>query len=165
MPFLKLHAQFVWATKSKMSFLVIKEMRKIIWNKIKTNAKKNEICLDFINGYSDYYHCLIALKDDQTIEKVIEILNKEKTYWIDKKGISSDVLPDNLESIFNTETNNIFQWQHNYFIIAVSQSVFERMSRYTRNQLVDKEEKLFDKEYNDYAIKFEFKNLQLNNTV
>lgn len=156
MPFLKVHAQFIWTSKNEISVLVIKEARKIIWNHIKTNAKKNGIDVNFINGYSDYYHCLLALKADQTIEKVMKTLKGEKTFWIDKKGISTDVLPTNLPSIFNTETNNNFEWQDNYFIIAVSEPVFERISHYTQNQLAGNEEKLFDKENEEYSIQYGF---------
>lgn len=156
MPFIKIYIQFVWSTKNKISFLALKEVRKIIWNHIRTNADKDGIRLDFINGYSDRYHCLIALEDDQTIEKVIETLKGEKTFWIDKKGISTELLPPELPPILDVETNNKFQWKEDYFVIAVSESVFKRVSSYVQNQLTDNSKKLFDKEYKEYAIKYGF---------
>jgi REP element-mobilizing transposase RayT len=156
MPFLKIYIQFVWSTKNKISFLAIKEVRKIIWNHIRANANKDGIRLDFINGYSDYYHCLIALEDDQTIEKVMKTLKGETTFWINKKGSSTESFPPELPPILDTGTNTKFQWQDNYFAIAVSESVFKRVSYYIQNQLTDNNKKLFDKEYNEYVIKYGF---------
>jgi REP element-mobilizing transposase RayT len=156
MPFIKVYIHFVWNTKTKISFLAIKQVRKIIWNHIRANAKKNGIRVDFINGYSDYYHCLIDLETDQTIEKVIGILKGEKTFWINKKGFSTESFPAELPSFLNTATTNKFEWKDDYFAIAVSESTFKRVSNYSQNQLDDNEEKLFNKEYKEYVIKYGF---------
>jgi len=156
MPFIKVYIHFVWNTKNKISFLAIKEVRKIIWNHIRANANKDGIRLDFINGYSDHYHCLIALEDGQTIEKVIETLKGEKTFWINKKGVSTESFPSELPPILDAETNNKFQWKEDYFVIAVSESLFKRVSSYVQNQMTDNSKKLFDKDYKEYVIKYGF---------
>jgi putative transposase len=156
MPFLKIYVHFVWSTKNKISFLAIKEVRKIIWNHIRANAKKNGIRVDFINGYSDYYHCLIDLEADQAIEKVIEKLKGEKTFWISKKGVSPESFPAELPPFLDTATTNKFEWKDDYFAIAVSESTMERMSNYSQNQLDDNNEKLFNKEYKEYSIQYGF---------
>jgi len=155
MPFLKMHTQFVWSTKNKIPFLAIKEVRKIIWNHIRENANKDGIRLDFINGYTDHYHCIIALEADQTIENVLGRLNDGKTFWIDKKGISTESFSPGFSPIL-AEINNKFDWQDDYFVIAVSESVFKRVSSYVQNQLADNSKKLFDNEYDDYVIKYGF---------
>ena len=86
MPFIKIYVQFVWITKNKIPFLAIKEIRKTIWNHIRENTHKKGIRIDFINGYSNYYQCLIALEVDQTIEKVIETLKGKRLSGLIKRG-------------------------------------------------------------------------------
>lgn len=156
MPFLKVYVHFVWNTKKKISFLAIKEVRKIIWDHIRTNAKKNGIRVDFINGYSDYYHCLIQLDSDQTIEKVIEKLKGEKTFWINKKDVSTESLSVELPPFTETGKNNKFEWKDDYFAIAVNESVMDRASNYSKSQQDDKNEKIFDKKYREYTIQYGF---------
>ncbi len=159
MPFLKIYVHFAWSTKNKISFLAIKEVRKIIWNHIRANAQKNGIRIDFINGYSDYYHCLIDLETDQTIQKVIETLKGEKTFWISKKGVSTESFPAELPPLPDTAKSKKFEWNDDYFAIAVSESFFDRVSNYAQNQLDDNNEKLFNKEYKEYSIQYGFQKI------
>ena len=165
MPFLKIYVHFVWNTKNKISYLAIKEVRKIIWNHIRDNANKNGIRVDFINGYSNYYHCLIDLDVDQTIQKVIETLKGEKTFWINKKGVSPESFPDELPPFTDTEKSKKFEWNDDYFAIAVSESFFDRVSNYAQNQSDDNNEKLFHKEYKEYSIQYGFQKFVPNNSV
>jgi len=165
MPFLKIYVHFVWNTKNKISYLAIKEVRKIIWNHIRDNANKNGIRVDFINGYSNYYHCLIDLDVDQTIQKVIETLKGEKTFWINKKGVSPESFPDELPPFTDTAKSKKFEWNDDYFAIAVSESFFDRVSNYAQNQSDDNNEKLFHKEYKEYSIQYGFQKFVPNNSV
>ena len=165
MPFLKIYVHFVWSTKNKISYLAIKEVRKIIWNHIRDNANKNGIRVDFINGYSNYYHCLIDLDVDQTIQKVIETLKGEKTFWINKKGVSPESFPDELPPFTDTAKSKKFEWNDDYFAIAVSESFFDRVSNYAQNQSDDNNEKLFHKEYKEYSIQYGFQKFVPNNSV
>jgi REP element-mobilizing transposase RayT len=64
MPFIKVYIHFVWSTKNRIQFLDTKELRQLVWNHIRKNAKKKGIHIDFINGYSDHCHCLISLGHD-----------------------------------------------------------------------------------------------------
>jgi REP element-mobilizing transposase RayT len=155
-PFLKIYVHFVWNTKNKISFLAIKEVRKIIWNHIRENAHKNGIRVDFINGYSDYYHFLIALGDDQTIEKAIETLKGEQTFLINKKWGSMESFPAELPPFLNMATSSKFEWEDDYFAIAISKSKMDRISNYPKNQLNDSNEELFNKEYKEYLIQYGF---------
>jgi|GEM_PF-601987 len=154
MPFIKIYVQFVWNTKSKMSFLAIKEIRKTIWNHVRENAHKKGIHVDFINGYSDYYNCLIALEENQTIEEVIETLKGNMTFRINKRGVSTELVPAELPPIQDTKNNN-HKWKDDYFAVAVNKSKFERMSHFIQNQLDDDSQKIF-KEYDEYLIQYGF---------
>lgn len=156
MPFLKVYVHFVWSTNNKISCLAIKEVRKIIWNHIRANANKNGIRVDFINGYCDYCHCLIKLEPEQTIEKVMETLKGDKTFRITKKEVSTESFPDELPSLLDTTKSNKFEWEDDYFAIAIRESVFDRITNYSQNQLDGNSEKLFNKEYKDYSIRYGF---------
>ena len=154
MPFLKIYVHFVWNTKNKISLLAIKEVRKIIWNHIRKNAHKNGIRVDFINGYSDYYHFLIALGDDQTIEKAIEKLKGEQTFLINKNGVSTESFPAELPPFLDMASSTKFEWEDDYFAIAVSESKMDRISNYPKKQLNYSNEELFNKEYKEYLIQY-----------
>lgn len=156
MPFLKVYVHFAWSTKNKISSLAIKEVRKIIWNHIKTNASENGIRVDFINGYANYYHCLIDLDANQNIQDVTATLKGERTYGIYNNGVSTTSIPAELSPFPDTAKSKKFEWDDDYFVIAVSESFFDRVSNYTQNQLEDYNEKLFKKEYEEYSIQYGF---------
>lgn len=156
MPYLKVYVHFTWSTKSKISFLAIKEVRKIIWSDIRTNAKKNSIDVDFIDGYTNYHHCLINLAADQTIQDVIATLKGEKTFSICKKEVSTVSSPAELPPFPNSAESKKFEWDDDYFVIAVRESVFNRIGNYSKNQLDDNNEKLFNKEHKEYSIQYGF---------
>ena len=105
MAFIKVYIHFVWNTKKKLSFLAIKEIRKTVWNHIRENAHKKGIRIDFINGYSDHNHCLIALKENQTIEDVMKIIQGEKNFLINNKGIAIESSTEELPPFLDIEIN------------------------------------------------------------
>lgn len=129
MPFVKVYIHFVWSTKNRQPFLDTKELRFKVWNHIKENAKEKGIFIDFINGYSDHCHCLISLTVDQTIQKTMQLIKGESSFWINK----------------NKLTQSKFEWQDEYFAVAVSESMLEKVRNYIRNQ-----------EYDEFIQKFEF---------
>jgi len=61
MPKVKIYIHAVWSTKERFPFLSTLELRKIMWDHIKCNAKKKDIYLDVVNGYAEHCHCLISL--------------------------------------------------------------------------------------------------------
>lgn len=69
MPFVKVYIHFVWSTKNWVPFLNTKELRIIVWNHIRENAKPKGIFVDFVNGYSDHCHCLVSFGVDQVSKK------------------------------------------------------------------------------------------------
>ena len=140
MPFIKVYIHFVWCTKNRVPFLETQEMRQIMWNHIRENAKEKGIHIDFINGYSDHCHCLISLGVDQTIQKVMQLIKGESSFWM-----------NNLKLILDK-----FEWQDEYFAVSVSESVVDRVRNYIKNQEQHHSKKTFDEEYNEFIIKYGF---------
>ncbi|MBW1658748.1 transposase [Flavobacterium quisquiliarum] len=141
MPFTKIYVHCVWSTKNRFPFLNSVDLREKVWNHIKENALRKDIYLDFISGYSDHCHCLILLGNDQTIQKTIQLLKGESSYWINK----------------NQLTNNKFEWQDEYFAVSVSQSIVDKVRDYIKNQEEHHKKKTFQEEYDEFMIKFSFK--------
>lgn len=140
MPFVKVHIHFVWSTKNRRPFLNTKELRTKVWNHILDNAKEKGIFIDFINGYSDHCHCLISLGLDQTIQKVMQLVKGESSFWINKNGLLDEK----------------FEWQDEYFAVSVSESMIEKVRKYIANQEEHHKKKSFQEEYDELIAKYGF---------
>ncbi|MBC6367968.1 transposase [Algoriphagus sp. AK58] len=140
MPFVKVYIHFVWSTKNRVPHLNSKELRVKVWNHIRENAQKKEIFVDFINGYSDHCHCLISLGVDQTIEKTVQLLKGESSFWINK----------------NKLTKEKFEWQDEYFAVSVSESMLDKTRYYIKNQEEHHQKKTFQDEYDEFMAKYGF---------
>lgn len=150
MPFIKVYIHFVWCTKNRVPFLATQEIRQIMWNHIRENAKEKGIHIDFINGYSDHCHCLISLGVDQTIQKVMQLIKGESSFWMNKQAILADLSPALVGG------DNKFEWQDEYFAVSVSESVIDRVRNYIKNQEQHHSKKTFDEEYDEFIIKYGF---------
>ena len=73
MSFVKIWIHSVWGTKNRQAILT-QEIRRDLFQHIKENAKKKEICIDTINGHLEHVHCLFALNADMSISKTIQQL-------------------------------------------------------------------------------------------
>jgi len=140
MPFVRIYIHLVWSTKNRVAHLNSKELRLKVWNHIRENAQIKGIFVDFINGYSDHCHCLISLGIDQTIEKTIQLLKGESSFWINK----------------NKLTQEKFEWQDEYFVVSVSESIVNKVRDYIKNQEVHHSKKTFQEEYEDFISKYGF---------
>ena len=118
MSFVKVYIHFVWSTKNREPFLETKEIRDKVWFHIKDNAQKKGIFIDFVNGYSQHCHCLVSLGIDQTIQKTIQMIKGESSFWINKEGL----------------TKSKFEWQDEYYAVSVSESMIEKVRNYIKNQ-------------------------------
>ena len=74
--------------------------------------------IEMVNGYSDHCHCLISLSSDQNIEKVVQLIKGESSFWINKNNL----------------TKEKFRWQDEYFAVSVSESMVENVKNYIKNQ-------------------------------
>ena len=140
MPFVKVYIHLVWSTKNRYPYLDSKELRLKVWNHIRENAKEKGIFIDFINGYSEHCHCLISLGIDQTIQKTMQLIKGESSFWINK----------------NSLTQEKFEWQDEYFAVSVSESMTDRVREYIKNQEIHHCKKSFQSEYEDFINKYGF---------
>jgi REP element-mobilizing transposase RayT len=140
MPFVKVYIHFVWSTKNRYPFLNSKKLRLKVWNHILENAKEKGIFVDFISGYTDHCHCLVSLGIDQTIQKVMQLIKGESSFWINK----------------NELTNKKFEWQDEYFAVSVSESMLDKVREYIKNQEEHHTKKTFLQEYDEFIDKYGF---------
>ncbi|MES2654873.1 MAG: IS200/IS605 family transposase [Bacteroidota bacterium] len=150
MPFVKVYIHFVWSTKNRIPFLHSKELRVKVWNHIKENAKEKGIFIDHINGYSDHCHCLVSLSVDQTIQKVMQLIKGESSFWINKQGLLSD-LPTTINDGIQK-----FEWQDEYFATSVSLSMLDKVRAYIKKQEQHHRKTIFQDEYKEMIDKYGF---------
>jgi len=140
MPYIKVYIHFVWSTKKRIPFLDSQELRIKVWQHIRENAKKKGIFIDFISGYTDHCHCLISLGSDQTMQKIMQLIKGESSFWINK----------------NQLTKEKFEWQDEYFAVSVSESQLYRVRNYIKNQEQHHRKKTFQEEYDEFIAKYGF---------
>ena len=140
MPFIKAYIHFVWSTKNREPFLDSKELRIRVWNHIRENAIKKAIFIDFINGYSDHCHCLISLGADQTIQKTMQLIKGESSFWINNQQL----------------TKTKFEWQDEYFAVSISESMLDKVRDYIKNQEEHHKKITFTQEYDSFITKYGF---------
>lgn len=144
MAFVKAYLHCVWSTKNRSPFLSSKEIRTQVWEHIQKNAREKNIFIDFVNGYSDHYHCLISLGSEQTISKIIQLIKGESSFWINK----------NIEPFCSK--NLKFEWQDDYFAVSVSESMVDKVREYIKNQEEKHHNKLFKEEYDKWMNTYGF---------
>lgn len=144
MPFVKVYIHFVWSTKNRYPFLAAQDVRYSLWKHIRENAKEKGIFIDFIGGYSDHCHCLVSLGIDQTIQKVMQLIKGESSFWINKNNLTTEK----------------FEWQDEYFAVSISESMIDRVRDYIKNQEVHHAHKSFNEEYEEFISKYGFQKFQ-----
>ncbi|MFA9392255.1 MAG: IS200/IS605 family transposase [Prolixibacteraceae bacterium] len=140
MPYLYVYIHFVWSTKNRVPYLKSEEIRKTLWRHIKENAFKKGIFIDTINGYAEHCHCLISLGSNQTIEKIMQLIKGESSYWMNQQNLISEK----------------FEWQDEYFAVSVSKSRIETVRNYILNQEEHHRKKSFEEEYDEFIVKHGF---------
>lgn len=143
MSLVKVYIHFVWSTKNRVPYLDSLELRKKVWYHIKENAQKKGIYMDHVNGYSDHCHCLVSLSVDQTIQKTMQLIKGESSFWINKQGL----------------TNQKFEWQDEYFAASVSETSLENVRNYIKNQEIHHSKKSFQDEYQEFIEKYNFEKM------
>lgn len=137
MPFIKVYIHFVWSTKNRFPFLDSRALRMKVWEHMRENAKEKGIFIDFINGYEDHCHCLVSLGGNQTIQKVMQMIKGESSFWINK----------------NQLTKVKFEWQEEYYAVSVSASMIDSVRNYIKNQEEHHGKRTFQEEYDEFIIK------------
>jgi REP element-mobilizing transposase RayT len=111
-----------------------------MWQHIIDNAREKNIFIDSISGYSDHCHCLISLGVDQSIQKVMQLIKGESSFWMNK----------------NKLINRKFEWQDEYFALSISESMVEKVRTYIINQEEHHHKKSFQEEYDEFIRKYKF---------
>ena len=140
MPFVSVYIHFVWSTKNRIPYLKTKALRESMWKHIKKNAKEKGIIVDYINGHAEHCHCLVSMKPDQNISRIMMMLKGESANWFNKQKYISDKL----------------EWQDEYFAVSVSQSMLNRVRTYIKNQEEHHKKKSFLTESGEFFSKYNF---------
>ncbi|CAD7798241.1 hypothetical protein CHRY9390_00305 [Chryseobacterium aquaeductus] len=141
MSFIKIYIHLVFSTTNRIPFLNSTQLRVQVWKHIKENAAKKGIFIDMINGYEDHCHCLISLSSSQKIEKIVQLIKGESSYWINKNQLTCEK----------------FSWQDEYFAVSVSESMIGNVRSYIKNQEKHHQKKTFTEEYQEFIEKYDFK--------
>ena len=139
MPWIKVWLHFVWSTKNRIPYLQ-DPIRPKVFDHIRQNALKKNIHIDFINGYIEHVHCLISLGSDQTLEKLMQLIKGESSFWINK----------------NQLTKTKFGWQDEYFVASVSESNLEKVRRYIAKQEEHHSKVPFEREFDEMLLRAGF---------
>ena len=132
MPFVRVWIHAVWATKNRHP-LLHDNIRATVFDHIIQNGKEKGIHIDRVNGYVDHTHALLALGNDQTLAKVIQLMKGESSYWINKHHLSCPS----------------FEWQDEYYGASVSERDLDSLRRYIDNQEEHHRKKTFNEEYEE----------------
>jgi REP element-mobilizing transposase RayT len=87
------------------------DIRQKVFTHIRENAKIKNIHTDFVNGHFEHVHCLVALNQEQTIAKVVQLIKGESSFWINKTGLCKEK----------------FEWQDDYFAVSASESGVDKV--------------------------------------
>jgi Transposase and inactivated derivatives len=140
MAFIKIYIHCVWATKNRIPYLNSSDLRHSVWQHVVDNSKEKNIFIDAISGYSDHCHCLISLGVDQSIQKIMQLIKGESSFWINKNNL----------------TTSKFEWQDEYFALSVSESMVEKVRNYIYKQEEHHHKKTFQEEYDEFIAKYKF---------
>lgn len=139
MSFIKVYVHYVWSTKNREK-LLSENIRRDLFNHIRENARKKNIFIDFINGYTDHVHCLVSLNDNLSIGKIAQLIKGESSYWINQ----------------NKLTDSKFEWQDEYFAVGIGEDKIETVRRYIANQEEHHKKNTFQYEYDKFIEHYGF---------
>jgi len=139
MLYTKIWIHLIWSTKSREK-LISKELKKILLEHIRENARFKNIFIDTLNCVQDHIHLLISLGREQTISKLVMLIKGESSNWINK----------------NKFVSGRFEWQDEYIAISVSESTVNKVREYIKNQEEHHKSKTFEEEYHLFLKKYNF---------
>ena len=140
MSYVKIWIHAVWTVKKRQPIL-IENVRQTLFEHIHKNALGKEILMEIVGGHNNHVHCLFRLKNNQTIENVMQLIKGESSFWFNK----------------NNMNHNKLNWQKEYFAVSVSESQVDVVKKYIQNQEEHHKKKTWDEEYNEFITKYGFK--------
>jgi REP element-mobilizing transposase RayT len=141
MSYVKIWIHAVWGTKNHERVLT-KEIRKLLFQHIRENAKAKQIHIDFINGGMEHVHCLLALNADMSIAKVIQLIKGEAAFWANKNAFIKQKL----------------EWADEYFAVSISESILDKVREYVKNQEEHHKKMTFKEEFEKFIAKLGLQN-------
>jgi putative transposase len=133
MPWVRVWIHFVWSTKNREPYLN-SDIRQEVFGHIRDNARAKNIHLDSMNGHVDHVHCLVSLGTDQTIEKIMQLIKGESSFWVNKSDLCKTK----------------FGWQDEYFAVSVSEANVPAVRKYIANQEEHHRTNSFDEEFEGF---------------
>ena len=118
--------------------ILLEEKRRLLIAHINENAKKKNLFIDTINGYTDHLHSLVSLGADQNISKVMQLIKGEASHWANHERL----LPAKLE------------WADEYYAVSVSESQLQKARNYIINQKEHHKKVTFLEEYDEFIKSF-----------
>ena len=139
MSYVKIWIHAVWAVKNRKPILG-SDTRKILFEHIHKNAFEKEILMEIVGGHNNHVHCLFRLRNNQTIENVMQLIKGESSHWFNKSEFSRLKL----------------NWQKEYFAVSVSESQVDAVKNYIETQEEHHKKKTWEEEYNEFIEKYGF---------
>jgi len=133
MSYVKIWIHAVWTVKNRLP-LINQESRHLLFDHIKTNALSKNILMETVNGYNNHIHCLFRLKNDQIIEKIMQLIKGESSFWFNKNNLSTTKLI----------------WQKEYFAVSIGESQVESIKSYLEKQEQHHKSKSWEDEYQEF---------------
>lgn len=130
MPYLTVWVHYVWSTKNREP-MILRGVKPLLYAHIRENALAKGIRLDTINGTADHVHAVVALKPEQTVAYIAQMLKGESAHWMNEKQL----------------VRGSFQWQDEYFAASVSESGLAGLRTYIANQEEHHRVKTFTEEW------------------
>jgi len=143
MAFVNIMVHAVWGTKSRYPFLT-REIRPVVYEHIRQNAKIKQIFIDSINGVEDHIHVLLGLNAELSISKTLQLIKGEASFWINKQKL---VTPS-------------FEWADEYYAVSVSESQLQKVRDYIANQEEHHRKKTFQEECDEFLKHYSFQKFQ-----
>lgn len=103
--FVEVYIHFVWTTRNEEHYLASSLFRHKVQEHIRQNAKDKGLIVEAVSVQPNHCHCLIAFKTNQTIEKLMQLIKGESSFWINEQKR----LPVK------------FEWENTYYAVSVGQ--------------------------------------------
>lgn len=139
MSYVKIWIHAVWTVKNRKPILT-SEVRQKLFDHIHQNAVSKEILMEVVGGHNNHVHCLFRLRNNQTIENVMQLIKGESSFWLNKSELSKLKL----------------YWQKEYFAVSVSESQVNKVKNYILTQEEHHKKKTWEDEYNEFIEKYGF---------
>lgn len=143
MAYVKVLIHAVWGTKNRHPYFE-KDMRPLVWQHIKENARSKDFFIDRVNGYDDHVHCLFYLNTDVSLARHIQLIKGESSFWLNRSGM----------------LQSKFEWADKYFAASVSDDKIDVVRNYIDTQEQHHQKITFLEEYNHFLKHYGFEDGQ-----